>query len=191
MKKILFTVLFIILATDLATAYNPPKGMADVVGRNLNAKPNDWLERRGYGHLGIYDSRSNKKKVLDVTDRHNGHVIEYVEINEFTRKKYWGAKYGVGHRGQHNNVIRYGWGQKSYKPHYTGFPLYREGKWAKKWTFSWRHGWRRKWYKRRGWFRCDTFVRYCYKKATGVKLGGNHTRLVRPLKVHKSLPYRR
>lgn len=188
MKKLIFTLLLLVLSTDLATAYNSPRGMADVVGRNLGSKGNDWLEKKGYGHVGIYSSR--KKMVLDVSDRHTGKVIQFTETNKFTGKKYWGAKYGIGHRGQHNNIIRYGWGQKWYKPHYTAAPLYREGKWKKKWYFSkWK--WKKKWYKSRGWFRCDTFVKYCYRKATGVRLGGSNTRSIRPLKVHRALPHRR
>ena len=190
MKKLIFTLLLLLLSTDLATAYNSPRDMADVVGRNLGSKGSDWLEKKGYGHVGIYSSRKNM--VLDVSDRHTGKVIQFTETSDFTstRKKYWGATYGIGHRGQHNNAIRYGWRQKLYTPHYTGAPLYREGKWKQKWYLSkWR--WKKKWYKSRGWFRCDTFVRYCYRKATGVRLGGSNTRSVRPLKVHRALPYRR
>lgn len=189
MKNILKLSIIFALFLEIANAANDPRGMADVIGRSMSSSAGSWLAR--FGHVALYDS--SRKDVLQVSNKYP--AIERANTTKMTRpstgqRHYWGASYGIGSTSQHYRVLSSGVAQQAYRPQYTYSPYYTEGKWTKKWKFSWSKGWYKAWTKQRAKFRCDSFVNYCYTKATGHRLVYS-TWTTTPTKVWTRLPYRR
>lgn len=164
---------------------NRPSDMADVVGHKVNYAGAPWYYR--FGHVAMYDKSSNR--VLEVTN-HYPAIGESRVGKIMSSGQYWGARHDKGSDREHYQIISYGNAQKSYSPRYTFSPYYREGGWVQKWKFSWRKGWYKKWVKESAKFRCDSFVNYCYKKATGEGLV-RYKWMTTPNRIFNSLPYKR
>ena len=184
MKKVLFTLVVLILGTDLLMAKNPPREVGDVAYRKLSDGPS-WI--RSLGHVGMHNGNG---KMLEVSN-HRGAIFT-VPISEFTARNigYYGTRYGKGSSTQRAKGIRAGYTQIRFNPKYTYMPWYTPGKWKYRWKWSLRKGFYKKWIKRSAWFRCDSFVNYCYAKGTGKHLVGNQ-RQTSPSRVWRRLPHRR
>ena len=169
-----------LLLADIAS----PRGMADVVGRDMNTESDSLYAK--FGHVALYDS--NKKNILEVTNQEP--AIREQNTATMTTDGYWGARYGIGTVREHYKALYYGNAQRNYSPKYTFSPYYQEGKWSKKWRFSWKKGWYQKLVKENAKFRCDSFVNYCYTKSTDRKLI-RHTWETIPRRIFKALPYKR
>ena len=184
MKKILYITILIFMTTDIAMAYNPPKDMADVVRRSIDSSDGAWWFSK-FDHVALYDSSLDE--VLEVTN--NDETIRHQPTSTMTNKKYKGARYGKASYWQGVQGLNSGWMQKNYRPVYTYSPIYTKGGWGYSWKFKWNKGFYKSWHVKRARFRCDSFVNFCYKKATGNLLVRQWTTL--PDRVHNALPYRR
>lgn len=183
MKKLLVIATLLLLATDMASAYNAPRDWADVLRRNMNSSSGAWLAK--FGHVALYDRSINR--VLEVTKGHG--VIRNADVSKMMRNGYKGARYGKANTSQGYRALRAGYEQKRYRPKYVFSSYYTEGGWKHKWLWDRSRGFYQKWFYIRAKFRCDSFVNFCYKKGTGKLLVRQWTCL--PYRVHHALPHRR
>jgi len=191
MKKIMKLAILVAVLLEVTMAANPPRDMADVIGRSINSSSGSWFAK--FGHVALYNS--SNRQALEVTN-HRGNVVRYVELKTMTRpetglRHYWGARYGKGSTSQHYRALSYGYSQKSYNTKYTFSPYYTEAKWVYKYRwYPRKFRWIKKWYKQNAKFRCDSFVNFCYKKATGRSLI-KYTWATTSNRVFKALPRKR
>jgi len=112
MKKILF--ISILMLTDMVMAYNPPRGMADVLRRSMNSSGGSWLAK--FGHVALYDA--SLKKVLEVTN--HGGIIRWQATNTMMRNGYKGARYGKAYGWQAGQVLGAGLDQRGSGQQHAG-----------------------------------------------------------------------
>lgn len=129
-----------------------PYCLADIIARDLDIKKISFV-----GHTALYAGAH----VLEVLDDDAPELIHMSTIDGFKQKTpYWGSRYGLG-RGVEKSytaaaaILNVGFNQRQFFPEYTLLPIYKEGHFYVD---------NEQIYYDKGLFRCDTFVKYMYKK---------------------------
>jgi hypothetical protein len=143
------------------TLAGDPTSAGDIVGRNL-AIQQQWAA--GVGHVGMYTGSS----ILEVLNAPT--VIQLNSLSSFktASTNYWGAKYGKG--WNFATMVSTGMAQRSYGATYTTLPTASPGYIQYTCIQYNQYGQCVQYIQTgvvKGKFRCDTFVNYIYKSATG------------------------
>lgn len=144
---------------------------ADVVGRDLQSEYLFWA-----GHVGLTKST---KEVLEVLKPNSVYdqVIQTNTFNSFRffpKTTFWGDVYG--HHSQEKltfsdafNILSAGEYQEAFDPVYIPIAFYKEGGLIKKKYYDY-FGKKIRTHivMQQAFFRCDTFIQYCYKKGANI-----------------------
>lgn len=139
-----------------------PNCIGDLVARYL-----DIPGVHGFGHTGMYAGQ----KVLEIISEDQD-IIQLNPIEGFKKKTtYWGSGYNAAQTPEDVDpeidydasvdMVKIGLKQKIFFPEYTLAPIYKEGRfYVKNHQIAYE----------KGLFRCDTYVKYMYKKVLNTDL---------------------
>lgn len=144
---------------------------ADIVGRDLQSKYLFWA-----GHVAL---TQNTNEVLEVLSPKNEYdpAIQTNTFNSFRffpNTTFWGDVYGYHNQEKLTfldafGILSAGEYQKMFDPIYTPIAFYKEGGLIKKKYYDYfsdkirTHN-----VMQQAFFRCDTFIQYCYKKGANI-----------------------
>lgn len=133
-----------------------PNCIGDLVARYL-----DIPGVHGFGHTGMYAGDA----VLEILAEEQ-EIVQLSPMSEFMKKTtYWGSGYNAAQNPEDVDpeidyesgveMVKIGLKQKMFFPEYTLAPIYKEGRFYVK---------NNQIHYEKGLFRCDTYVKYMYKK---------------------------
>lgn len=139
-----------------------PNCIGDLVARYL-----DIPGVHSFGHTGMYAGQ----KVLEIISEEQ----EIVQLNPMTgfmgKTTYWGSGYNAAQQAEDVDpeidyaagveMVKIGLKQRMFFPEYTLAPIYKEGRFYVK---------NHRIHYEKGLFRCDTYVKYMYKKVLNTDL---------------------